>query len=180
VRVASQPSGGTAEALARGWDERLDGPRPDVWSPASRSRVALLRQLTQSQDKPDLVPDDLPSVAQSPLVIAMPQPMAQALGWPAKELGWSDILTLARDPSGWASRGHPEWGRFKLGKTNPNFSSSGLNATVATYFVATGRSSDLTSADVRNPKVVRYVRDVESSVVHYGDTTLTFLQNLYD
>jgi Ca-activated chloride channel family protein len=180
VRVTSMASGGAAEALARGWDERIDGPRPDVWSPASRSWTVLLRQRTQAQDKADLVPDDLPSIAQTPLVIAMPQPMAQALGWPDKQLGWSDILALARDPRGWGSKGHAEWGRFKLGKTNPNFSTSGLNATVATYFAATGRSSDLTIADVRAPKVVDYVRGVESSVVHYGDTTLTFLQNLYD
>ena len=180
VRVTSMASGGAAEALARGWDERTDGPRPDVWSPASRSWTVLLRQRTQARDKADLVPDDVPSIAQTPLVIAMPQPMAQALGWPDKQLGWSDVLALARDPRGWGSRGHPEWGRFKLGKTNPNFSTSGLNATVATYFAATGRSSDLTSADVRDKKVLDYVRGVESSVVHYGDTTLTFLQNLYD
>jgi Ca-activated chloride channel family protein len=180
VRVTSMASGGAAEALARGWDERIDGPRPDVWSPASRSWTVLLRQRTQAQDKSDLVPEDQPSIAQTPLVIAMPQPMAQALGWPDKPLGWSDILALARDPRGWGGKGHAEWGRFKLGKTNPNFSTSGLNATVATYFAATGRSSDLTTADVRDPKVVDYVRGVEGSVVHYGDTTLTFLQNLYD
>src|SRR5262249_6790772 len=180
VRVTSKSSGAAAEALARGWDERVDGPRPDVWSPAARSSAVLVGQPHQSQAKADLVPADLPSVAQPPLVIAMPQPMAQALGWPGKALGWSDILTLARDPSGWASRGHPEWGRFKLGKTNPNFSTSGLNATIATYYAATGRSSDLTAADVRNPEVHRYVSGVEGSVVHYGDTTLTFLRNLYD
>src|SRR5262249_895837 len=180
VRAPSKSAGATAEALARGWDERLDGPRPDVWSPAARSWPVLLRQRTQSRDKADLVPDDLPSIAQSPLVIAMPQPMAEALGWPGKPLGWADILPLARDPHGWGSRGHPEWGRVKLGKTNPNFSTSGLNATIATYYVATGRSSDLTSADVRAPKVTDFVRGVERSVVHYGDTTLTFLQNLYD
>src|SRR5262249_24085214 len=104
----------------------------------------------------------------------------QELGWPKRQLGWSDILALARDPRGWGSKGHAEWGRFKLGKTNPNFSTSGLNATIATYFAATGRSSDLTTADVRNAKVVDFVRGVEGSVVHYGDTTLTFLQNLYD
>ncbi len=75
-------------------------------------------------------------------------------------------------------RGHPEWGSFKLGKTNPNLSTSGLNATIAAYFAATGRSSDLTSADIANPKVVEFVRGVESGIVHYGDTTLTFLANL--
>jgi Ca-activated chloride channel homolog len=178
VRVTSMASGGAAEALARGWNEAADGPRPDVWSPASSSWTVLLRQRTAAQDRGDLVPEQTPSIAQTPLVIAMPKPMAEALGWPAKPLGWGDVLALARDPDGWASRGHAEWGGFKLGKTNPNFSTSGLNATIGAYFAATGRSSDLTAKDVADPKVVSYVKQIESSVVHYGDTTLTFLDNL--
>ena len=56
VQVTSKASGGAAEALARGWNERVDGPRPDVWSPASSSWTALLRQRTAAQDKGDLVP----------------------------------------------------------------------------------------------------------------------------
>jgi Ca-activated chloride channel homolog len=179
VQVTSKASGGATEALARGWDERVDGPRPDVWSPASSSWTALLRQRTAAQDKGDLVPAETPSIAQTPLVIAMPQPMAEALGWPAKPLGWGDVLTLARDPRGWGGKGRPEWGAFKLGKTNPDFSTSGLHATIGSYFAATGRSSDLTAKDVADPKVVAYVKQLESSVVHYGDTTLTFLENLY-
>ncbi len=179
VQVTSKASGGAAEALARGWDERVDGPRPDVWSPASSSWSVLLRQRTAAQDKGDLVPDETPSIAQTPLVIAMPKPMAEALGWPAKPLGWADVLSLTRDTRGWGGRGHAEWGAFKLGKTNPEFSTSGLNATIGAYFAATGRSSDLTARNVADPKVVAYIRQLESSVVHYGDTTLTFLENLY-
>ena len=30
-----------------------------------------------------------------------------------------------------------------------------------------------------DPKVVAYVKAIEGSVVHYGDTTMTFLENLY-
>jgi Ca-activated chloride channel homolog len=179
VQVTSKASGGATEALARGWDERVDGPRPDVWSPASSGWTALLRQRTSAQDKSDLVPAETPSIAQTPLVIAMPKPMAEALGWPRKPLGWGSLLTLARDQRGWGAQGHAEWGAFKLGKTNPDFSTAGLNATVAAYFAATGRSSDLTAKDVADPKVVAYVKGIEGSVVHYGDTTLTFLENLY-
>jgi Ca-activated chloride channel family protein len=178
VRVSSKASGGAAEALSRDWKD-ADGPRPDVWSPAASSWTVLLRQRTAAKDRADLVPGDVPSIAQTPLVIAMPKPMAEALGWPKAQLGWGDVLALTRDSRGWGARGHAEWGAFKLGKTNPNFSTSGLNATIATYFAATGRSSDLTTRDVADPKVVGYVKQIESSVVHYGDTTLTFLENLY-
>ncbi len=178
VTVTSKSSGAAMEALARGWDASRDGPRPDVWSPASTSWTVLLRQRLTMADRPALVPDKTPSIAQTPLVLAMPRPMAQALGWPGKALGWGDLLALSRNPAGWGAFRHPEWGRFTLGKTNPNFSTSGLNATIGTYFAATGRSSDLSAADVSDPKVVAYVKGVESSVVHYGDTTLTFLSNL--
>jgi Ca-activated chloride channel family protein len=182
VKVVSKASGGATEALAKGWDEAVDGPRPDVWSPASTSWVVLLRQRTAAHDKADLVPgdkpSDLPSIAQTPLVIAMPKPMAQALGWPRKPLGFGDLLSLAREPSGWGKYGHAEWGAFRLGKTNPNFSTSGLHATIGSYFAATGVSSDLTAANVNDPKTIAYVKGVESAVVHYGDTTLTFLSNL--
>ncbi|MGH3694225.1 MAG: extracellular solute-binding protein [Pseudonocardiaceae bacterium] len=178
VRVASLASGAAAEALTQDWDEAASGPRPDVWSPAARTWPVILRQRLAAADRPNLVPDAQPSIAQTPLVIAMPKPMAEALGWPNTPIGWSDLVALTRDPAGWGGRGHPEWGAFKLGKTNPNLSTSGLSATIAAYFAATGRSSDLTSADIANPKVVEFVRGVESGIVHYGDTTLTFLANL--
>lgn len=179
IVVTSKASGGAMDALARGWNADLDGPRPDVWTPAGSSWVGLLQQRTAARDRPDLVPaGDLPHVAYSPLVIAMPRPMAQALGWPGEAIGWNDIYALSNDPAGWGSFGHPEWGAFKLGKTNPNYSTSGLNALVGEYFAATGLSSDLSAARIQEPKVKEFVRTVESSVVHYGDTSLTFLSNL--
>jgi Ca-activated chloride channel homolog len=178
VEVTSKASGGAMEALARGWDEDVDGPRPDVWSPASSTWTVLLRQRATALDRPDLVGDaELPSIAQTPLVIAMPQPMAETLGWPDAELGWGDVLALAKDPQGWGAFDRP-WGDFKLGKTHPGFSTSGLHATVGAYFAATGLSSDLSEDDVARPETRDYVTAVERAVVHYGDTTLTFLSNL--
>jgi Ca-activated chloride channel family protein len=178
VVVRTKASGGATTALARGWDEKVDGPRPDVWSPASTGWTTLLRYQTTSRDLPDLVGEGKPpSIARTPLTIAMPKPMAQTLGWPNKPIGWGDVLALAKDPQGWARYGKP-YGAFKLGKTNPNFSTSGLNATIGAYFAATQRSSDLTAKDLADPKVLSYVKAVEGSVVHYGDTTLTFLSNL--
>ena len=70
-------------------------------------------------------------------------------------------------------------GRVQARQDQPAVLHSGLNATIGTYFAATSRSSDLTAKDVTDPKVVAYVKAIEGSVVHYGDTTLTFLENLY-
>jgi Ca-activated chloride channel homolog len=182
VKVYSKASGAAETALATGWDEKAMGaPAPQVWTPAGSSWLGLLRQQVAATDRPNPLPDGKPGmVAQSPLVLAMPKPMAQALGWPGKPLGWSDVLSLINDPRGWGAVGHPEWGRFKLGKTNPHLSTSGLNVTVGAYFAATGRSGDLTEADLSDQKVLNFVKAVESGVVHYGDTTLTFLSNLAD
>ena len=178
VRVFSAASGSAESALARGWDVEVDGAEPDVWTPAASTWVGLLRKDLTTNDHPDILPAEAPSITSTPLVLAMPKPMATALGWPKKSLGWGDVLSSANDPSGWAAQGHPEWGRFTLGKTNPNISTSGLAATVGAFVAATGRSSDLSARDLADPKVLRYVKGVEHAVVHYGDTTLTYLSNL--
>ncbi|HEY7816390.1 MAG TPA: substrate-binding domain-containing protein, partial [Nakamurella sp.] len=178
VTVNSVASG-TAEAnLAEGWDESLDGPAPDVWTPAASTWVSLLASDLTAKDRPNILPADVKSITSTPLVLAMPEPMAKTLGWPDAEIGWSDVLALAQDPQGWAAKGHPEWGRFTLGKTNPNVSTSGLAATIGTLVAATGTSSDLTEAALQRPEVQQYLKDVETSVIHYGDTTLTYLTNL--
>jgi Ca-activated chloride channel family protein len=53
-----------------------------------------------------------------------------------------------------------------------------LAATVGTLVAATGTSSDLTVSALQRPDVQQYLKDVETSVIHYGDTTLTYLTNL--
>jgi Ca-activated chloride channel homolog len=178
VNPKSKASGGAMQALSNGWDENADGPEPVVWSPASSAWGAILDQQLADKGQPALAKQGTPFM-NTPLVIAMPKPMAEAIGWPDKALGWSDILSLATSSQGWAAYGHPEWGAFKLGKTNPNFSTSGLSALIAQNYAATGKTRDLTTEDLAKADVQQYNRSVESSVVHYGDTTLTFLNNWY-
>jgi Ca-activated chloride channel family protein len=178
------------QLLADGWpDEAANGTRPVVWSPASSAWGAILNEKLRVANQPPQAPVAAGATAGSPdaakpfmltpLVIAMPKPMAEALGWPNTPIGFADILALAQDPAGWGGKGHPEWGPFRLGKTNPNFSTSGLSSTVAQYYAATGKTRDLSAEDLARPEIDAYARAVESSVVHYGDTTLTFLNNWY-
>jgi Ca-activated chloride channel family protein len=159
------------------WDPAW-GPAPDAWSPAASTWLQLLRHDRASHDRPDILAADNESVVSTPIVLAMPEAKAKALGWPQAAIGWSDLLNLANDPRGWASKGHPEWGAFKLGKTNPNVSTSGLSATIGAFVAATGTSSDLTLDALKEPRVRDFVAGVEKSVAHYGDTALTFLTNL--
>ena len=149
-----------------------------IWSPAASGWGSIVNQRLADQGQAPIAPASKPFML-TPLVIAMPQPMAEALGYPDKPLGFKDVAALANDPQGWAKFGHPEWGPFRLGKTNPNFSTSGLNFTVAEYYAATGKSEGLTSEDLARPDVEQFASDVEGAVVHYGDTTLTFLNNWY-
>jgi Ca-activated chloride channel family protein len=122
---------------------------------------------------------DFTSFMLTPLVIAMPRPMAEALGWPDEPLGYADILALSQDPEGWAAHGHPEWGTFRLGKTNPNFSTSGLSALIAQAYAANGKTTGLSIEDLDKQSTQDFARSVEAGVVHYGDTTLTFLNNWF-
>ncbi len=178
VRPQAKSSGLSMSRLAEGWDEEADGPLPVVWSPAGSAWGAILNQRLDDQGEAPMTGEGTPFMV-TPLVIAMPQPMAEALGWPDEPLGWNDILALATDEEGWAAYGHPEWGPFRLGKTNPNFSTSGLNALIAQAYAAVGTSEGLTSEDLAQQDVIDFAEGVESAVVHYGDTTLTFLNNLY-
>ena len=177
--VVSKVSSGEAEQLlVDDWpDGRTSAPRPVIWSPAASAWGAVLNNARAAHGQPAMAPADAKPFMRTPLVFAVPRPMAQALGWPNTPIGMSDLLALARDPSGWASKGHPEWGAFRLGKTNPHFSTSGLNATIAQYYAATGKTSGLSVEDLNRPEVEQFNRGVEAAVVHYGDTTLTFLNN---
>jgi Ca-activated chloride channel family protein len=171
VQILRKASGEAETALARGWNDAVDGPRPDVWSPAATTWLLLLERHRTVGSRPNILSASRPSIAQSPLVIAMPKPLADAMG--AKEqIGWREILDLAQDPRGWARYGHPEWGAFRLGKTNPTVSTSGLHALLATYYAAGGFGA------IDDQRVRSIVRSVESSVVHYSDTVSTFLENL--
>lgn len=180
VRVQRKSSGVAANALAAGWrDPEVDGPQPTIWSPAASSWGAVLNFRLEQAGQPAMAPADAKPFMLTPLVLAMPKPMADALGYPATPVGFADLIALSQDPAGWASKGHPEWGRFKFGKTNPNFSTSALSATIAQYYAATGKQSGLSLEDLNDPKVSEFSRAVESSVVHYGDITLTFLNNWF-
>jgi Ca-activated chloride channel family protein len=173
VEVASKSSNDVARQLIDG-----SGTPPDVWSPAS---TRWLSQIAGTSPRlPSLNPPPL-SLFTSPVVIAMPRPMAEAIGWPRARIGWRELAALAGDPRGWGAYGHPEWGPFRLGKTNPEYSTSGLSATIGIDYALTRQPGDnrpLTVEDVTDPATVTKVRDFEKSVVHYGRNTLAFLTNL--
>ncbi len=148
--------------------------KPVIWSPAS----SLWGRLLNFDADADWAPEDNPSIVRTPLVVAMWEPLARALGWPKKQVGFKQILDLATSKRGWEGYGKPQFGRFKLGHTNPDFSTSGLSAVAAEYFAASGKREGLIVKDVNRSSVRRQIRAIESSIVHYGDTTLFFAEQL--
>ncbi|MBV1853498.1 vWA domain-containing protein [Catellatospora tritici] len=178
VTVAGLTSGKAMEALDGDWASVAGGaiPKPQVWLPTSSLWTGQLQLRDQAARRPEQTPGPFPSIANSPLVIAMPATKARILQQQGG-LGWGDILGMSGD-RGWGTFGKPEWKRFTFGKDNPRLSTSGLAATIATYYAATGTSSDLTKADVRRPDVTQFVRRIEANVSHYSDDVVDLLKSL--
>jgi Ca-activated chloride channel family protein len=160
-------------------DELLQESRKaDITSPASAAFIKLGNAESRTKTGKDLVPST-ENLVLSPVVIAMWKPMAEAIGYGKKPVGWSDILALARDQRGWATYGHPEWGPFRFGHTSPESSNSGLIAILAEVYAATGKKNGLTMADVEQPKTAEFVTGIEQSVVHYGSSTGFFGKKMF-
>jgi Ca-activated chloride channel homolog len=166
---------GSGEAI----DEVLDGRRqPDIISPASAAFIKLGNAQSQSKYGKDLIAST-DNLVLSPVVIAMWKPMAEAVGWGKKPIGWSDILALARSQKGWEAYGYPQWGRFKFGHTHPQFSNSGLISLFAEVYAASGKTAGLTVADVNKPHTADFLSGIEKSVVHYGSSTGFFGRQMF-
>jgi len=152
--------------------------KADLVSPASSAFIKLGNAQSRSKTNADLVgPTD--NLVLSPVVIAMWKPMAEALGYPQKALGWADVLALAKDPKGWETHGHGEWGRFKFGHTHPEYSNSGLIAALAEVYAGAGKTHALTLEDVQAPRTAQFVAGIEQAVVHYGSSTGFFGKKMF-
>lgn len=175
VRPTNVSSGNAARYLTAGdeWPSEDTSLWPTLWSPASTvwtDRVAAAASA-------NLVGEPV-SFTRTPVVFGMPEPMAKALGWPGKPISITDLSRLCQDPAGWGSVGKDIWGAFKISKTNPNTSTTGLSTILMQSYEAAGKQADLTSADV--DAAADFSRVFEECVIHYGDTTGNVLSTLYD
>src|SRR5215813_796208 len=153
--------------------------KPVVFSPASGVYIALLNQswLSMAGHTKPIAPAGEPVVL-STVVLAFWKPMAEALGWPGRQPGWSDLIKVNADPRGWGAFGHPEWGKFKLGHTHPAFSTSGLLAVLAEAYAGARKTRRLTAEDLSSKQTRAFVASVESTIVHYGKSTGFFAEKM--
>lgn len=173
------------EATAMGSIESVRGIiegtlQPTVWSPASSVYIPVANSEWKKNHTDDLVTGTPKDLVLSPVVIAMWRPMAQALGWPDKALGWEDIAQLAVSEEGWAAYSHPEWGKFKFGHTHPAYSNSGIVSIIAETYAGLGKQRGLTESDLQLPELKDFMTGVESSVIHYGTSTGFFGDRMFE
>lgn len=140
---------------------------PGLWIPDNEVWVNILAERGQ----PDFQ-GNCASVAQSPLVIAMWRPIAEALGWPARSLGWLDIGSLAADPSAWAYYSGGQFGpTFRLGHTHPGLSGSGASTLLAIVQAAESKTDAVTVEEIQQPIVRASVSAFEGTVSWFSVST---------
>ncbi len=176
VANTSVGSGESTELLKSGWNtSQTDKQQPVLWAPASSTWV---QQVINSKNTDSIGPSQ--SIARSPVVMAMPEQMAQKLGWPTKQISMRDLHDLCLDPAGWGKfgPGAATWGGFKLGKTNPFTSATGSNVLLMQAYAATGKQAGLTPEDINAS--FNFSKELESCVIHYGDTTGNVLKRGFE
>lgn len=146
---------------------------PNIWSPAS----SIWIERVAAAGNANLVADPT-FFTQTPIVFGVPESMAEQLGYPEKPISYADLASYISDPAGWGALGRPLWGEFKIAKTNPNTSTTGLSVILTQSYAASGKTADLTVADVEAS--AEFSRTFELGAIHYGDTTGKVLTTLYN
>lgn len=101
--------------------------------------------------------------------------MAECLGWPEQEIGYTDIIALRNDPRGWSAYpdAKAEWGQRPLvAYTDPTTSSTGRSVLFTLYALAAGKTPEqLEVADVYDSNCIDSVKQFQSLVDHYMIST---------
>jgi Ca-activated chloride channel family protein len=121
--TAASPASSPAPAAA---------PVPDVWVADSSSWLVRVRAAGAS-----LVPPQAPSIARSPVVLAMPEPVAATFGWPNTPITWTMLLQRM-------TSGQP----LKVGIVEPNKDAVGLAGLVSLGNAAAGAGAGAEEASI--------------------------------
>ncbi|MCL2533679.1 MAG: substrate-binding and VWA domain-containing protein [Nocardiaceae bacterium] len=150
VSVTDGASGPVAEALATAphgpWNENL-GPAPALWIPASGAainHVSAVPGVLDGQPKP---------IASSPVVLAVPGPLALALD--AAGTGWQGLPALQAERDSLAGIGLGGWGSLKLALPTDSATGHTLDAVAAA--VADAGTGPLDEPQAASPKVTAAV-----------------------
>ena len=158
----------------------LDGTlKPTIWIPSSSIVFPNANVVWHETHNEDLVPQ-ADALVYSPLVVAMWEPMAAALGSPEKMIGWNDLAQLTNSANGWDAYGYPEWGDFKFGTPHPQFTIGGMMSLTAQTYAGVLKHNGLTPGDVQSYAATKLVGDIQRSVIHYGPSTTYFATLMFE
>lgn len=150
------------------------GTQVALWIPDSVGWTHVL-----AQEGADRYGADCVSVARSPLVIAMWRPVAEALGWPGRDLGWLDIGSLAADPGAWEYYSGGQFGDvLRLGHTHPGLSGSGAGTLLAIVQAAESQTEAVDESDIQQPIVQASVGAFEGAVSWFSSSTGALAQTM--
>lgn len=151
------------------------GYTPDLWIPDNQAWVDVLNAGGVAS-----FGECLPT-AESPLVIAMWQPIAETLGWPGREIGWLDIGSLAADPSAWAYYSGGQFGNsLRIGHTHPGLSASGSATLLAVVQAAQSQTEAVSVSEINQPIVQASVSAFESSVSFFSRDSAALAATMYE
>jgi hypothetical protein len=122
-------------------------------------------------------------------VIAIWEKRAHALWNNGSTNFWTEIHDALADPTGWAGHVNPaapsdikqeaqNWGFVKFGHTSPLRSNSGAQTLILMAYGYYGTASKLTSAEITNQDFQKWFLEIENSVLEFGDSTGTFMDNM--
>lgn len=131
--------------------------KPDIWSPASSIWIPYFdKKWRELHGNTSIVGEWYP-IALSPLVLAGWSDVIDKHG----VKGFSDLYRLARSGV-----------EFRYGHPDPLLSNGGVMALIMEFCEAANKTPDqLTVEDVRNPRVLEFVKAIESKAVYYGKST---------
>ncbi|TWG13286.1 von Willebrand factor type A domain-containing protein [Micromonospora palomenae] len=104
---------------------------PDVWIPDSSTWLLRLK----NNGATAFAPGNGASVARSPVVVAMPEPVASRFGWPDKKLGWTDLLNAVSTGKG-----------LRAGIVEPTQDAAGLSGLLSLTAAASASGGDTAKA----------------------------------
>lgn len=153
---------------------------PTILSPAATTWILKLNKEWSDLYGRDITSNSQPpSLLSTPVVIAMWESRAEALGcWPdaGPECTRKSIRDLAVSPDGWGMLGHPEWGIFHFGYAYVGESDVGTQTAVLLCMMGSQKTV-LDVGDVESDNGCgRAIADVEEVIVHRGTSSPLILQ----
>ncbi len=156
--------------------------KPTILSPGAPSWLSKFKKDWEIAHNSVVLRGEAPVLVRTPLVVAMWQSRAKALGcWPTVEspCTWERLHTLAASTQGWQKFGYPEWGTFKFGYGYFGQSNSGTLGIIAMCMAGVNKTQSLTLADVTvDNGCGALIAGVERAKVHSGKSDIWLLNRM--